>query len=58
MSLARFVQRSAELGVTVDVREMESTTHTAEEAAAAAKTNDGQVMRPWELWKRKAMKPE
>jgi ribulose-5-phosphate 4-epimerase/fuculose-1-phosphate aldolase len=31
---------------------------TAEEAAAAAKTNDGQVMRPWELWKRKAMKPE
>jgi HCOMODA/2-hydroxy-3-carboxy-muconic semialdehyde decarboxylase len=31
---------------------------TAEEAAAAAKTNDGQVMRPWELWKRKVMKPE
>ena len=31
---------------------------TAEEAVAAAKTNDGQVMRPWELWKRKAMKPE
>ena len=31
---------------------------TAAEAAAAAKTNDGQVMRPWELWKRKAMKLE
>lgn len=31
---------------------------TVEEAAAAAKTNDGQVLRPWELWKRKAMKPE
>ena len=31
---------------------------TSEEAAASAKTNDGQVMRPWELWKRKAMKPE
>ena len=31
---------------------------TADEAAAAAKTNDGLVMRPWELWKRKAMKPE
>jgi HCOMODA/2-hydroxy-3-carboxy-muconic semialdehyde decarboxylase len=31
---------------------------TAEEAAAAARTNDGQVMRPWELWKRKAMKTE
>jgi HCOMODA/2-hydroxy-3-carboxy-muconic semialdehyde decarboxylase len=31
---------------------------TAEEAAAAARTNDGQVMRPWELWKRKAVKPE
>jgi HCOMODA/2-hydroxy-3-carboxy-muconic semialdehyde decarboxylase len=31
---------------------------TADEAAAAAKTNDGLVMRPWELWKRKVMKPE
>jgi ribulose-5-phosphate 4-epimerase/fuculose-1-phosphate aldolase len=31
---------------------------TPEEAAAAAKTNDALVMRPWELWKRKAMKPE
>jgi HCOMODA/2-hydroxy-3-carboxy-muconic semialdehyde decarboxylase len=31
---------------------------TAEEAAASAKTNDALVMRPWELWKRKAMKPE
>ena len=30
----------------------------ADEAAAAAKTNDGLVMRPWELWKRKVMKPE
>jgi HCOMODA/2-hydroxy-3-carboxy-muconic semialdehyde decarboxylase len=28
------------------------------EAAASAKTNDALVMRPWELWKRKAMKPE
>jgi ribulose-5-phosphate 4-epimerase/fuculose-1-phosphate aldolase len=28
---------------------------TAEEAAAAAKTLDGQLARPWELWKRKAM---
>ena len=31
---------------------------TPEEAAAAATTNDALVMRPWELWKRKAMKPE
>ena len=28
------------------------------EAAAAAKTNDALVTRPWELWKRKAMKTE
>ncbi len=31
---------------------------TAQEAAAAAKTNAALVMRPWELWKRKAMKSE
>ncbi|MBL6617980.1 MAG: class II aldolase/adducin family protein [Reyranella sp.] len=31
---------------------------TPEEAAASANTNDSLVMRPWELWKRKAMKPE
>jgi HCOMODA/2-hydroxy-3-carboxy-muconic semialdehyde decarboxylase len=31
---------------------------TPEEAAASAKTNDALVMRPWELWKRKAMKSE
>jgi ribulose-5-phosphate 4-epimerase/fuculose-1-phosphate aldolase len=31
---------------------------TREEAAAAAKTNDALVARPWELWKRKAMKTE
>jgi HCOMODA/2-hydroxy-3-carboxy-muconic semialdehyde decarboxylase len=31
---------------------------TKEEAAAAAKTNDALVTRPWELWKRKAMKTE
>ncbi len=31
---------------------------TKEEAAAAAKTNDALVARPWELWKRKAMKTE
>jgi len=31
---------------------------TPEEAAKAAETIDGQVMRPWELWKRKAMKAE
>jgi len=31
---------------------------TPEEAATAAETIDGQVMRPWELWKRKAMKAE
>jgi HCOMODA/2-hydroxy-3-carboxy-muconic semialdehyde decarboxylase len=31
---------------------------TPEEAAKAAATNDGQVMRPWELWKRKVMKTE
>jgi hypothetical protein len=30
----------------------------AEEAAASAKTNDGVLLRAWELWKRKAMKPE
>jgi hypothetical protein len=27
----------------------------AQEAAAAAKTNDGLVDRPWELWKRHAL---
>ena len=31
---------------------------TPEEMAKAGGTNDGQVMRPWELWKRKAMKSE
>jgi HCOMODA/2-hydroxy-3-carboxy-muconic semialdehyde decarboxylase len=31
---------------------------TKEEAAAAAKTNDALVARPWDLWKRKAMKAE
>jgi HCOMODA/2-hydroxy-3-carboxy-muconic semialdehyde decarboxylase len=31
---------------------------TKEEAAAAAKTNDALVARPWDLWKRKAMKTE
>jgi ribulose-5-phosphate 4-epimerase/fuculose-1-phosphate aldolase len=31
---------------------------TREEAAASAKTNDALVARPWELWKRKAMKTE
>jgi ribulose-5-phosphate 4-epimerase/fuculose-1-phosphate aldolase len=31
---------------------------TREEAAAAARTNDALVARPWELWKRKAMKSE
>ena len=31
---------------------------SAEEAAASAKTNDGVLMRAWELWKRKAMKAE
>jgi ribulose-5-phosphate 4-epimerase/fuculose-1-phosphate aldolase len=31
---------------------------SAEEAAASAKTNDALVSRPWELWKRKAMKAE
>jgi HCOMODA/2-hydroxy-3-carboxy-muconic semialdehyde decarboxylase len=31
---------------------------TPEEAAASAKTNDALVTRPWELWKRKAMKAE
>jgi HCOMODA/2-hydroxy-3-carboxy-muconic semialdehyde decarboxylase len=31
---------------------------SADEAAASAKTNDALVMRPWELWKRKATKPE
>src|SRR5258708_29913313 len=30
----------------------------ADQAAASAKTNDALVMRPWDLWKRKAMKPE
>ena len=45
MSLARFVQRSAELGVTVDVREMESTTHTAEEAAAAVGCPVGAIVK-------------
>jgi len=31
---------------------------TAEEAQASARTNDGVLLRAWELWKRKAMKPE
>jgi len=31
---------------------------TAEEAAAAARTNDGVLPRAWDLWKRKAMKTE
>src|SRR5262249_21666384 len=31
---------------------------TPEEMAKAGGTNDGKVMRPWELWKRKAMKSE
>ena len=31
---------------------------TAEEAAAAARTNDGVLLRAWELRKRKAMKAE
>ena len=31
---------------------------SAEEAAASAKTNDGVLMRAWELWKRKAMKAD
>ena len=31
---------------------------TTEEAAASAKTNDGVLLRAWELWKRKAMKAE
>ena len=31
---------------------------TAEEAQASARTNDGVLLRAWELWKRKAMKTE
>jgi HCOMODA/2-hydroxy-3-carboxy-muconic semialdehyde decarboxylase len=31
---------------------------TPEEAAASAKTNDGVLMRAWDLWKRKVTKPE
>jgi len=31
---------------------------SADEAAAAARTNDGVLTRAWELWKRKAMKTE
>ena len=31
---------------------------TPEEAANAGSSNDGPIMRPWELWKRKAMKSE
>jgi HCOMODA/2-hydroxy-3-carboxy-muconic semialdehyde decarboxylase len=31
---------------------------TPEEAAASAKTNDGVIVRTWELWKRKATKTE
>jgi len=30
----------------------------ADEAAASARTNDGVLLRAWDLWKRKAMKPE
>jgi prolyl-tRNA editing enzyme YbaK/EbsC (Cys-tRNA(Pro) deacylase) len=45
MSLARFMQLSAELGVTVDVREMESTTHTAEDAAAAVGCPVGAIVK-------------
>jgi prolyl-tRNA editing enzyme YbaK/EbsC (Cys-tRNA(Pro) deacylase) len=45
MSLARFMQRSTELGVSVDVREMESTTHTAEDAAAAVGCPVGAIVK-------------
>jgi hypothetical protein len=31
---------------------------TAQEAEASARTNDGVLLRAWELWKRKAMKPD
>ncbi|GAB3045338.1 YbaK/EbsC family protein [Parafrigoribacterium mesophilum] len=45
MSLARFRQHSAELGITVDVREMDHTTHTAEDAAAAVGCAVGAIVK-------------
>jgi prolyl-tRNA editing enzyme YbaK/EbsC (Cys-tRNA(Pro) deacylase) len=45
MSLARFRQHSAELGISVDVREMDHTTHTAEDAAAAVGCAVGAIVK-------------
>jgi Uncharacterized conserved protein len=45
MSLARFQRHSAELGITVEVREMDQTTHTAEDAAAAVGCAVGAIVK-------------
>jgi len=45
MSLARFRRHSAELGISVDVREMDHTTHTAEDAAAAVGCAVGAIVK-------------
>lgn len=45
MALARFVERIAALGITVEVREMGHTTHTAEDAAAALRCAVGAIVK-------------
>jgi prolyl-tRNA editing enzyme YbaK/EbsC (Cys-tRNA(Pro) deacylase) len=45
MSLARFREHSATLGITVDVRQMDHTTHTAEDAAAAVGCAVGAIVK-------------
>lgn len=45
MSLARFLENSAAIGVTVAVREMDHTTHTASDAAAAVGCAVGAIVK-------------
>ena len=45
MSLARFREHSATLGITVEVRQMDHTTHTAEDAAAAVGCAVGAIVK-------------
>jgi prolyl-tRNA editing enzyme YbaK/EbsC (Cys-tRNA(Pro) deacylase) len=45
MSLARFREHSAKLGITVEVHQMDHTTHTAEDAAAAVGCAVGAIVK-------------
>ena len=45
MALARFLERIESLGVSVDVRQMEHSTHTAEDAAAAVGCAVGAIVK-------------